>query len=118
MMLPRKAENDMPRYIDADSIVHKLRSVATDEKQDGLIKVLLLIAIEEIEKEPTADVVPRSEVFEEVDKFRTNIMNKFIYLCRGNDYNKLTLLKIGDVVDEMYDVQIAELKKKYTEGEE
>jgi hypothetical protein len=52
----------MPRYIDADAILSKLRDVATDEKQDGLIKVLLLIAIEEIEKEPTADVVPRAEV--------------------------------------------------------
>lgn len=66
---------------------------------------------------PDADVAPRAEVFEEVDKFRADLMDKFIDLCRGNDYNKLTLLKIGDVVDEMYDRRIAELKKKYTEGQ-
>jgi hypothetical protein len=66
-------------------------------------------------KIPTADVVPREEVLYAVDKFRSDLMGKFIDLCRGNDYNKLTLLKIGDTVDQIYDKQIAELKKKYTE---
>jgi hypothetical protein len=63
-----------------------------------------------------ADVAPRAEVFEAVDKFSNDLMDKFIDLCRGNDYNKLTLLKIDDVVCEIYDKQIAELKKKYTGG--
>lgn len=67
---------------------------------------------------PAADVAPTAEVFEEVDKFRTDLIDKFIDLCRGNDYNKLTLLKIGDVVDEMYDKRIAELEKKYAADEE
>lgn len=71
--------------------------------------------LEWLNNQPTADVAPRAEVFEEVDKFRADLMNKFIDLCRGNDYNKLTLLKIGDVVDEMYDRRIAELKNKYAE---
>jgi hypothetical protein len=101
----------MPRYIDADNIDYTVTMVGRDEYAG-----YRAVAFEsDIDAMPTADVVPRAEVFEEVDKFRTNIMNKFIYLCRGNDYNKLTLLKIGDVIDEMYDVQIAELKKKYTE---
>jgi hypothetical protein len=106
----------MPKYIDADALIRVL-----DAKADmamGIPKEVFLSVAKMIDYLPTADVVPRAEVFEEVDKFRTNIMNKFIYLCRGNDYNKLTLLKIGDVVDEMYDVQIAELKKKYTEDQE
>ena len=64
----------------------------------------------------TADVAPRAEVFEVVDKFRSDLMDKFLDLCRGNDYNKLTLLKIGDTVGQIYDKQIAELKKKYTGG--
>jgi hypothetical protein len=73
-------------------------------------------AIDRFAELENADVAPRAEVFEEVDKFRADLMDKFIDLCRGNDYNKLTLLKIGDVVDEMYDRRIAELKKKYAEG--
>ena len=67
-------------------------------------------------KIPTADVAPRAEVFEGVDKFRSDLMHKFIDLCRGNDYNKLTLLKIGDTVDQIYNKQIAELEKKYTDA--
>lgn len=73
-------------------------------------------ALRYIEDFPTADVVERAEVFEAVDKFRNDLMDKFIDLCRGNDYNKLTLLKIDDVVSEIYDKQIDELKMKYTEG--
>jgi hypothetical protein len=44
-----------------------------------------------------------------VDKFRSELMDKFIDLCRGNDFNKLTLLKIGDTVDEIYDKQIKDI---------
>ena len=59
-----------------------------------------------------------SDVFECIDRFRDELMNMFIALCRGNDYNKLTLLKIDDVVCKVYDKQIAELNKKYTEENE
>jgi hypothetical protein len=69
-----------------------------------------------IDTTPTADVVPTDDVFECVDRFRDELMSRFIDLCRGNDYNRLTLLKIDDVVCDIYDKQIAELKKKYTEG--
>ena len=65
---------------------------------------------------PAADVAPMEEVFHEVDMFRKELMNTFVELCRGNDYNKLTLLKIGDTVDEIYANRISELKKKYTGG--
>ena len=34
--------------------------------------------------------------------FRNDLMDEFIGLCYGNDYNKLTLLKIGDVVDKIF----------------
>lgn len=44
-----------------------------------------------------------------VDKFRSELMDKFIDLCRGNDYNKLTLLKIGDTVDQIFDKQIKDI---------
>jgi hypothetical protein len=68
-----------------------------------------------INEQTTADVVPTDDVFECVDRFRDELMSRFIDLCRGNDYNKLTLLKIDDVVCNIYDKQIAELKKKYAE---
>jgi hypothetical protein len=44
-----------------------------------------------------------------VDNFRSELMHKFIDLCRGNDYNKLTLLKIGDTVDQIFDKQIKDI---------
>lgn len=49
-----------------------------------------------------------------VDKFRNDLMDKFIDLCRGNDYNKLTLLKIGDTIDQIYDEQIACIRAEDT----
>ena len=38
--------------------------------------------------------------------FRDDLMDEFIELCYGNDYNKLTLLKIGDVVDKIFEKHI------------
>lgn len=56
--------------------------------------------------------------FEATDNFRDAIMDVFIDMCGENDYNKLTLWQIGDAIDDVYDNQIAELKKKYeSEGE-
>ena len=41
-----------------------------------------------------------------LDDFRNDLMDEFIDLCYGNDYNQLTLLKIGDIVDKIYDKHI------------
>lgn len=38
-----------------------------------------------------------------LDDFKSEIMSKFIELCRGNDYNKLTLLRIGETIDRIYE---------------
>lgn len=38
-----------------------------------------------------------------IDEFKNEVMSKFIELCRGNDYNKLTLLRIGDTIDRIYE---------------
>ena len=51
----------------------------------------------------------KDKQFEALDKFRDELINKFIDLCRGNDFNKLTLLKIGDTIDQIYDKLIAEM---------
>ena len=102
--------NDMARYIDANKVMEEIVRIGGHNlcgwKTIG-VKAL-------IDRQPTADVVPDIEVFEAVDKFKDDLINKFIDLCRGNDYNKLTLLKIGDVIDEVYYKHIDELNNKYT----
>ena len=50
--------------------------------------------------------------FEAVDKFRNELMKKFISLCRYNDFNKLTLLRIGETIDEVYDKCIDDMAMK------
>ena len=41
-----------------------------------------------------------------LDAFRDEITGRFIDLCRGNDFNKLTLLKTYDTINEIYDKHI------------
>ena len=38
----------------------------------------------------------------DLEDFRNEIMNAFISLCNYNDYNKLTLLRIGETIDRIY----------------
>ena len=38
-----------------------------------------------------------------LEDFRDDIMNRFLSLCDYNDYKKLTLLRIGETIDEIYD---------------
>ena len=42
----------------------------------------------------------------ELELFRDMLIDEFLRLCNYNDYNKLTLLKIGDVVNECFDKSI------------
>lgn len=41
--------------------------------------------------------------FEAVDKFRNELMDKFLSLCSYNDYNKINLLTIDEAVDRIYE---------------
>ena len=41
-----------------------------------------------------------------LDAFRDEITGRFIDLCHGNDFNKLTLEKIYDTIDEIYNEHI------------
>ena len=41
-----------------------------------------------------------------LDAFKCELAGRFIDLCKGNDYNKLTLLKIYDTINEIYDKHI------------
>ena len=47
--------------------------------------------------------------FEAVDKFRNELMDKFMSLCNYNDYNKINLLLIGDTINDIYDKCIADM---------
>ena len=115
----------MAPYKDADALIEKIdkEQRALETNNDVLWEINrkywkgLTMARAIINEQTTADVVPTDDVFECIDRFRDELMSRFIDLCRGNDYNKLTLLKIDDVVCKIYDKQIAELKKKYTYGE-
>ena len=35
----------------------------------------------------------------DLDDFRDEIMDRFLSLCNYNDYNKLTLLRIGETIE-------------------
>lgn len=50
--------------------------------------------------------------FEAVDKFREELMDKFLNLCDYNDYRRLNLLTIGDTVELVYDKCIEDLVKE------
>ena len=50
------------------------------------------------------------ERYEELELFRSLLIDKFLRLCNYNDYNKLTLLKIGDVMDECFDKSIETIR--------
>lgn len=43
----------------------------------------------------------------DLDDFRDEIMGKFLSLCNYNDYNKLTLLRIGETIDKVYDKYVS-----------
>lgn len=50
--------------------------------------------------------------FDAVDKFREELMDKFLSLCNYNDYSRLNLLTIGDTVERVYDKCIEDLVKE------
>ena len=96
-----KAVSDMARYIDADKFTERIKvSPAFRNINDGLW--LQRVVIDLLNNMPTADVVPKTEfareIFEEIEK-----------LCDAHLYwNNCSIIQRDD---------IAELKKKYTEGE-
>lgn len=57
------------------------------------------------------------ECYDELELFRNMLMDEFLRLCNYNDYNKLTLLKIGDVVDGTFEKCIDVVRKEMGERE-
>lgn len=58
------------------------------------------------------------ECYNELELFRDMLIDEFLRLCNYNDYNKLTLLKIGDVVDKCFDKSIETIKDMRKEDNE
>ena len=58
------------------------------------------------------------ECYDKLESFRDLLIGKFLQLCNYNDYNKLTLLKIGDVVDKCFDKSIETIKDMRKEDNE
>lgn len=42
--------------------------------------------------------------------FKTELMEEFIVKCGGNDYNKLTLLIIGETIESMFDKYVEKIQ--------
>lgn len=59
----------------------------------------------------------KMEKFKVVDKFRDELMDKFMSLCNYNDFNKINLLRISETIDGIYDKCIADIIEEY-EGNE
>jgi hypothetical protein len=56
-----------------------------------------------------------SEVaLETVDDFQSRLRHIFIDMCEGNDYNTVNLLEVDSAIENLFDIFVAELKKKYT----
>ena len=109
----------MPRYIDADATIELLKSLGSRDyrREKGTICEAIKM-LQYPEYTPTADVAPKSEVaLEAVYDFQSRLRGIFCAMCDGNDYNKLGLLEIDSAIERLFDTFVAELKKKYTEGQ-
>ena len=54
----------------------------------------------------------RMDRYEVLEEFRDALMDKFIDLCNGNDFNKINLLLIGETVNQIYDECIKDMRKE------
>ena len=94
----------MARYIDADRIIFWIRHVSKDGLEDDVRRIAFK---DEIERIPTADVVPKSEVERLKLEYENLVRNLFMEL-------DIACTTDGHLVFCSYR-RFAELKKKYTE---
>ena len=135
-----RKENDMPRYIDADALIKKIFPYDVADRSRYTINAKAVY--EAIQKAPTADVVPKSEVERlsvELEAMRC-AANSYKMHYKEAEIAKVMLLDAIDTFRNLlciesyldyedtrkhYVVSIddvnrihGELKKKYTEGQE
>ena len=110
------------RYIDADALIERLLkvSVLADTWYEMGINAGLDRAEKEINLFPTADVAPKSEVALKIIREVERILEAKIINIEEDLFHGIALL--GEVAQkngfEEVLVELAELKKKYTEGKE
>lgn len=122
------------RYIDADKLIEKWQNTLKDKSPDDLAYKCFTLFIDGLKKEPTADVVPKSEVEQlkaELDKQKlwerllkaeshAPIIKKAKQEVAREIFeeieNKFYYDDVGDFTIDHMDFQ--ELKKKYTESED
>lgn len=111
----------MARYIDADALIEMLNIKAKTDEEIGLYNHLALTQsfITFVERQPTADVVPKSEIakiFEELNGKVASEISPDILPIFKNVLDFDAGFRNGKT-DAFLDVLalIAELKKKYTE---
>ena len=46
-----------------------------------------------------------------IDEFKRDILNHFIDIAHGNDYEKISLLQIGDIIDNLYEKHVEKIIK-------
>ena len=51
-----------------------------------------------------------------LDEFKRDILNHFIDIAHGNDYEKISLLQIGDVIDSLYEKHIEKIIKNQNDS--
>jgi ADP-dependent phosphofructokinase/glucokinase len=126
-------ENDMARYIDADALIERLKFKRDETDINGKKHSGLECAIAQVQKQPTADVVPKSEVEElkaDLEVWKQNRFNIFqrleLYKMTRQEVAREIFAEIDRAVENAelewgticgVKLCIAELKKKYTEGE-
>jgi predicted RNase H-like nuclease (RuvC/YqgF family) len=124
----RKAENDLPRYIDADALIRVLNAKA--DIAMGTPKEVLFSVAKMVDYLPATDVVPKSEVdrlnavMKEMDEQRAytiNMLGESLEKAKA-EVEELTREKesLAKTVNEASELirklrsKIDELKKKYT----
>lgn len=55
--------------------------------------------------------------YDKLELFRGLLMDEFLRLCNYNDFNKLTLLEIDDIVNECFDKSIETIQDMRKEDE-
>ena len=122
----------MPRYIDAEELLRRIWYGNSDSI------VLRSYADEMVKRSPTADVVPASEVakeftcfvgdphkvehcpyLEEVEKARREVAREIFEEIENAHEECIHIdptTNIGYLLQSKFELKLAELKKKYTEG--
>ena len=53
----------------------------------------------------------KKSAIDAIDEFKRDILNHFIDIAHGNDYEKIALLQIGNVIDNLYEKHVEKIIK-------